>query len=129
MPSTPPVLSTAAFFVSEVNMSAANPRYANGHRRRNLRTRVLREENDCGICGDPVDKAIPTPDPMSPEVDEIIPISLGGDPLDRSNVQLAHRVCNTCKSQGQHRGFCPWCIANGTRMPTAATSYVTSRAW
>lgn len=107
-------------------MPTANPRYANGHRRRNLRTRVLREETHCGICSEPVDKAIPTPDPMSAEVDEIIPISLGGDPLDRRNVQLTHRVCNICKSTGQHRGFCPWCIAHGQ---PRSTTFVTQRSW
>jgi 5-methylcytosine-specific restriction endonuclease McrA len=109
-------------------MTTANPRYANGHRRRNLRTRILREETHCGICGGEVDKTIPTPDPMSAEIDEIIPISQGGDPLDRANCQLTHRICNRCKSSGQHSGICPWCQANGT--PTqATTTYVTSRQW
>ena len=37
-------------------------------------------------------------DPGAPEVDEIIPVSLGGDPLKWSNVQLAHRLCNQRKS-------------------------------
>jgi 5-methylcytosine-specific restriction endonuclease McrA len=35
---------------------------------------------------------------MSAEVDEIIPISRGGSPTDRSNVQLTHRICNQRKS-------------------------------
>ena len=34
---------------------------------------------------------------MSFEVDEIVPVSLGGDPLDRSNVQATHRICNERK--------------------------------
>ena len=77
-----------------------NPRNANGHRRRQLRARVLREEHDCWLCGLPVDKALKTPDPGSPEVDEIIPVSLGGDPLDRSNARLSHRLCNVRRGNG-----------------------------
>lgn len=111
-------------------MTTANPRYANGHRRRNLRIRVLREETACGICGEEVDKLIPTPHPDSAEIDEIIPISLGGDPIDRHNVQLTHRECNGCKSSGQHTGRCRWCKANGTPTTTSAgVTFVTSRQW
>ena len=69
-------------------------RYANGHRRRELRRRVLAEEDACWICGRPVDKSLPAGDPMAPELDEVVPVSLGGSPVDRANVRLAHRVCN-----------------------------------
>lgn len=31
---------------------------------------------------------------MSFEVDEIVPVSKGGSPIDRSNVAAAHRICN-----------------------------------
>ena len=31
---------------------------------------------------------------MSFEVDEIVPVSKGGSPIDRSNVAPAHRICN-----------------------------------
>ena len=77
-----------------------NPRQANGHRRRALRARILREEHTCAICGQPVDKNLKTPDPWSPEIDEITPISLGGDPLDRSNCRLTHRICNIRRGNG-----------------------------
>jgi 5-methylcytosine-specific restriction endonuclease McrA len=79
----------------------SNPRNANGHRRRQLRAKVLREEDDCWLCGLPVDKTLKTPDPGSPEVDEIVPVSLGGDPLDRDNCRLAHRLCNIRRGDGQ----------------------------
>ena len=39
-----------------------------------------------------------TPSPVSAEVDEIVPVSLGGDPLDRANCQLVHRCCNQWRS-------------------------------
>jgi 5-methylcytosine-specific restriction endonuclease McrA len=74
-----------------------NPRYANGAKRRAIRQWVLSTQDICGICGQPVDKTLKTPHPMSPEVDEIIPISKGGSPYERSNVQLAHRICNQRK--------------------------------
>lgn len=72
----------------------SNPRRANGHRRNQVRRRVLAEEDICWLCNEPVDKTIPTPHPLSPEVDEIVPVSLGGDPLDRRNCRLSHRICN-----------------------------------
>lgn len=96
-----------------------NPRNANGHRRRELRKRVLAEETTCGICGHPVDKTLTVllgqhgrrcgdvncqgcvPHPMRPEVDEIVPVSLGGNPLERSNVRLAHRICNQRRGNGK----------------------------
>lgn len=78
----------------------SNPRRANGHRRNVIRRTVLGEEDSCWLCGGLVDKTIPTPDPWSPEVDEIVPVSLGGDPLDRANCRLAHRICNVRRGNG-----------------------------
>lgn len=98
--------------------SKPNPRNANGHRRRELRKRVLAEETHCGLCGGGVDKTLTmmrgqhgprcsnrecagcVPHPMRAEVDEIVPVSLGGNPLDRSNVRLAHRECNRRRGNG-----------------------------
>ncbi len=77
-------------------------RYANGHRRRQLRARILAEETNCALCGKSVDKTLKTPNPWSPEIDEIIPFSLGGDPLSRANTQLTHRYCNELKGNGRH---------------------------
>ena len=95
-----------------------NPRRANGHRRNQLRAKVLREESDCWLCGEPVDKTLGlmagvhsprcvkpecpgcVPHPMSPEVDEVVPVSLGGDPLDRRNCHLSHRLCNVRRGNG-----------------------------
>lgn len=112
---------------------AANPRQANGHRRRELRARVLASESICGICGEPVDKTLTyiegmhgknckdehckgcVPHPRRAEVDEIIPVSKGGSPLRRANVQLVHRDCNLRKS-------------NRVLMPDPGP-VVTSREW
>lgn len=71
-----------------------NPRRANGHRRDELRRWLRSQGAPCHICGLPIDYSLPAGHPMSFEVDEIIPVSRGGSPLDRDNVAPAHRICN-----------------------------------
>lgn len=91
------------------------PANGNGHRRRQLRARVLAEESHCALCGLIVDKALTVlagqhsprctdpacggcvPDPLRPEVDEDLPRSRGGSPYDRANCRLMHRRCNQAK--------------------------------
>ena len=58
---------------------------------------ILATQSVCGICGRPVDKSLRYPDPMSPTVDHIIPVSRNGDPVSLDNLQLAHRYCNRQK--------------------------------
>lgn len=87
---------------------------ANGHRRRQLRGRVLAEETHCALCGEWVDKTLGMqpgahgprckgdclgciPHDMRAEVDEDLPRSRGGSPLDRNNCKLMHRRCNRLK--------------------------------
>lgn len=74
------------------------PLNGNGHRRRQIRARVLAEEHDCALCGLPVDKTIPYPLPGSPVVDEDMPRSRGGSQYDRANTHLMHNACNRLKS-------------------------------
>ena len=78
----------------------SNPRSTNGHRRRQLRARILEEEDVCWLCGKPVDKSLPHGLPGSAEVDEVQPVSLGGSPFDRTNCRLAHRLCNQRRGNG-----------------------------
>lgn len=82
---------------------ATNPRRTNGNLRDKIRARVLREETYCWLCGNEVDKTLHYHDPQAPEVDEIIPVSLGGDPYNRKNCRLAHRLCLATKSVGTNR--------------------------
>lgn len=72
----------------------SNPRYSNGARRRAIRARLMAGDGVCAICGRAIDRCLKTPHPMSPEVDEIVPVSKGGDPLDIRNCRLVHRICN-----------------------------------
>ena len=91
------------------------PANANGHRRRQLRARVLAEETQCALCGAPVDKTLGMapgahgprcpgnctgciPHDMRPEVDEDLPRSRGGSPYERTNTRLMHRACNRAKA-------------------------------
>lgn len=94
----------------------SKPANANGHRRRHMIKRVRAEEHHCYLCDAPVNKTLNMlpgqhgprctstdcdgciPDPMRGEVDEIIPRARGGSPITRSNLRLAHRVCNQIKS-------------------------------
>jgi 5-methylcytosine-specific restriction endonuclease McrA len=96
-----------------------NPRRANGWRRDKARQWVLSMQDRCAICGQLVDKSIKHPHPLSPEVDEVIPVSRGGSPTDKSNLQLAHRICN------QRRGAKPLAAAQQQLVPPA----ITSRSW
>lgn len=94
--------------------SKPNPRRSNGHRRTQLRNRVRARHDPCAICGQPIDYDLPPGDPMSFELDEIIPVSRGGSPFDIDNVQPAHRICNQRKGnkigggQGETRDQLPW---------------------
>ena len=81
-------------------MSKRNPRSANGHRQRQLAKRVKAAYDICALCGQPIDKGLATPHPMSFEVDHIVPVSRGGSLYAWDNVQATHRSCNRRKSNG-----------------------------
>lgn len=51
----------------------------------------------CGLCSQPVDRDLAHPDPMSASLDHIVPLAKGGSHT-RSNVQCAHLICNSRKS-------------------------------
>lgn len=111
-------------------MSKPNPRRANGARRTALRKRVAAMGMPCHLCGRPIDYSLTTyvdPDdgktkrhPMSYELDEIIPVSKGGDPLDPSNVAPAHRICNQMKGN---------CANPDQAMRSIPVRLTTSRKW
>ena len=51
----------------------------------------------CGICTEPIDRELSYPDPMSPSLDHVVPLSRGGHHV-RTNVQSAHLLCNVIKN-------------------------------
>ena len=73
--------------------------YSNGSRRRKIRARLKAIGAPCAICGKRIDYTLPAYDDWSFEVDEIVSRWKGGDPLDISNCQAVHRVCNRAKYQ------------------------------
>lgn len=89
---------------------AVNPRYANGNARTKLRNRWRSLGEPCGICGKPIDYSLGMvvdsrtgkrrPHPMSFVVDEIVPVSKGGDPLSFENTRPAHWICNARRGDG-----------------------------
>ena len=56
-----------------------NPRRSNGSRRDAIRRRWRSIGAPCALCGKPIDYSLPAGHPMSFEVDEIVPVSKGGD--------------------------------------------------
>ena len=75
-------------------VGARDPRRIDERAREAIKARVKAEESICHLCLTPVDKTLREGLPGSPEVDEVIPVSQGGDPLDRANCHLAHKSCN-----------------------------------
>lgn len=84
-------------------MAKANPRRSNGSRRTKQRKALAARQLPCHICGEPIDYSLPPGDPLSFEVDELVPVSRwqeGGYAsaeqcaLDPNNQAPAHRICN-----------------------------------
>lgn len=103
---------------------ASNPRTANGNARRNVRAWLKDQGLPCHLCGQPIDYTLPARHPLSFEVDEIVPVSKGGSPIDRANVAPAHRICN------QRRGNKT--VEAAQKTESARPDYrsgVTTRSW
>ena len=95
---------------SEGRLSAPNwdeRRKANHQKRRALKLALPaepiravdvyeRDEWTCGLCSEPVDRLCAWPDPKSPSLDHVLPLSKGGHHV-MENVQLAHLDCNVRK--------------------------------
>ena len=87
-----------------------NPRRANGSARDKIRARIKARGDVCAICGRPIDYGLGNiidpitgkrrPHPMSFVVDEIIPVSRGGDPFSIQNCRAAHWICNARRGDG-----------------------------
>jgi 5-methylcytosine-specific restriction endonuclease McrA len=74
-----------------------------------MKARVFAEETHCWQCHAWVDQALHHHHPMSRTVDHVQQLTDGGQPLDRANLRLAHRRCNTVRSnklraRPQYRG-------------------------
>lgn len=77
----------------------SNPRRANGAARDKVRARLRAERRVCWICrafGRPaaINYDLPAGHPLCFEVDELVPVSKGGSPLEYDNLAATHRRCN-----------------------------------
>jgi 5-methylcytosine-specific restriction endonuclease McrA len=67
-----------------------------------VQAQVFAEETHCWLCGGWVDQTLNGQrHPMARTVDHVRELWQGGDPLDRANCRLAHRRCNSAKSNQQ----------------------------
>lgn len=116
------------------------PANANGHRRRQLRARVLAEETRCALGGELVDKTLGmmpgvhgrkckgtgcngcVPHPYRAEVDEDLPRARGGSPYDRDNTHLMCRYHNQLKGTRTIAEF--QAINNAQQAPTTITNII-----
>lgn len=90
------------------------------------RAYLRRGKPDCALCHEPIDYSLRSPDPMSFEVDHIIPLARGG--LDeRDNVQPSHRHCNRRKADQTAEDMAQQeaqeAVQSGPR------TFVTTRTW
>ena len=80
-------------------VSKPNPRRTNGAARDKVRARLKAEGRGCWICRafgrpDAINYDLPAGHPGAFEVDELIPVSKGGSPLEYDNLEATHRGCN-----------------------------------
>ena len=87
--------------------------------------KILATQTLCGICGQPVDKTLPYPHPLSPCIDHIIPIDRGGHPSDMENLQLAHWICN--RNKGNKLAIPKRTIATNENAPAGGNSAASNR--
>lgn len=73
-------------------MGKQNPRRRAGRDALVRRVRALGQP--CWICGLPIDVTLPAGHPLAFELDELVPVSKGGSPVNFENCKGAHRACN-----------------------------------
>lgn len=72
-------------------------RYRSTSTWKSLEKTLRKEDTVCYLCGGMVFVNTPHGYAYSPVIEHIVPISRGGDPMDRDNVALCHYVCNSKK--------------------------------
>lgn len=102
------------------------------HRRQRIKRALMATEKVCWLCLRPLDFGVAdSRDPRYVVVDEELPVSKGGDPLDRANCHLVHNRCNGRKgSRILPRGaFASDPDGSGFALRPARTETRTSRKW
>ena len=101
---------------------SSNVRYANYQGRVNLRRWLKSQARPCWICrafgkSGTIDYSLPAGHPLSFEVDELVPVSKGGSPTSRSNVDAAHRCCNQWRGNRSVEEVIALAHGSATRAP------------
>ena len=109
-------------------------RDANGNARRKLRAWLKAQGRPCWICrvfgrDGEIDYSLHYLHPLAFEVDELVPVSLGGDPLDPRNVDAAHRRCNQWRGNKTVAQVLRIAREGRSGPTTARASGSTSREW
>lgn len=68
-----------------------------------------RDKGVCWLCGGVCDLSLDTNDNYYPSIDHVVPITKGGKD-EWSNIKLAHRICNSLKSDKEPVGLSPYRI-------------------
>lgn len=92
--------------------------YGSSTAREKLKKIVFDGNPPCHLCGKEIDYSLPKGFKGSPEMDDIIPVSRGGNPLDPENLRPAHKLCN------QKRGNLPATVAQRIERANDRTSRV-----
>ena len=105
-----------------VRMPSSNPRYADYQGRVNVRRWLRAQGRPCWICRafgrtGTIDYSLPSLHPYSFEVDELVPVSKGGSPTSRSNVDAAHRCCNQWRGNRSVEEVIALAHGSATRAP------------
>lgn len=108
---------------------SSNARIRNGNARRRLRLWLRAQERPCWICGAPIDYSLPAGHPYAFEVDELVPVSKGGSPIDRNNVDAAHRRCNQWRGNKDVAEVIAITRGAPELMPEQPVESTTSREW
>ena len=82
--------------MSEHSAKRRAAKYGVGYQRVDFRLICKRDNWTCQLCGEPVDRTLKYPDPLSKSRDHIVPLARGGIHAPH-NVQLAHLRCNVKK--------------------------------
>ena len=113
-------------------MIALSSKWGNRRKREALKKVVFQTRYDefgnivyhgdvCYLCGRKIDLKLPKGLPGSPEMEDLIPVSRGGNPLDPDNLRPAHKGCNARKRDKS--------VEVAIRLEKARSENQTSRIW
>lgn len=80
---------------------ASNIRRSNGSKRNKVLRYHRSNREPCHLCGYPIHYEAHYMHPHAMVVDELVPVSLGGDPFSLENTAPAHRCCNGWRGNKQ----------------------------